>query len=83
MGAVRSARQRWRERESATNWLKQPLCVMVRGWVFRREKGSVMSYGQKCDDMSVFPQGKRVVSWLGLPVHLKCYSFITAKEFRT
>ena len=44
-GAVRSARQRWRERESAAIWFKLPSCVTVRGWVFRREKGAVLSYG--------------------------------------
>ena len=32
------------ERESAATWFKQPSCVTVRGWVFRREKGAVMSY---------------------------------------
>ena len=54
-GAIKSARQRRRERESAATWFKQPSCVTVRGWVFGREKGAVMSYGQRCDDVWVFP----------------------------
>ena len=42
---IRSARQRWRERECAATSFKELLHVTVRGWVFRREKGAVMSYG--------------------------------------
>ena len=63
--AVRSARQRWREREIAATWFKRPSCVMVRGWVFRRQKGAVMSYGglnreQSSDAMWVSPQHQSI-----------------------